>query len=177
MRYERNEWPSYKSEMPLGQIPVLKVDGVKLPQSMAIARFLAKRFGLWGKDDLQQANVDTVVDTIVNLMNKFSPIYAEQDESKKKAEMAKFFPNELPKHVRNLDTLVKLYSDGGLFFVGNHLTCCDLEVYNILEYLLQIDENVLYSYSWLHKNREEVEKQPKIASYLKNRPARRSTTC
>jgi len=42
IRYERNEWSSHKSEMPLGQMPVLEVDEVKLPQSMTIARFLAK---------------------------------------------------------------------------------------------------------------------------------------
>jgi hypothetical protein len=40
----------------------------------------------------------------------------------------------------------------------------------ILEYLLRIDGNVLSSYPWLQQNRQEVEKQPNIAAYLKNRP-------
>ncbi|CAF3468100.1 unnamed protein product [Rotaria sp. Silwood1] len=74
IRYEREEWPAHKSEMPLGQVPVLEVDGVKLVQSMAIARFLAKRFGLYGKDELQQARVDAVIDTAVDLMLKFAPV-------------------------------------------------------------------------------------------------------
>ena len=171
VRYEPNEWPSHKSEMPLGQVPVLEVDGVKLFQSIAIARFLAKRFGLYGKDEFQQAHVDAVVDTNIDLMLKFSPIFTEQDENKKKTEIAKFFADELPKHLRNLETVAKSYSDGGSFFVGNQLTWCDLEVYNMLEYILQIDANVLQSYPWLYKNRQEVEKQPKIATYLKNRPS------
>jgi glutathione S-transferase len=170
IRYERNEWPSHKSEMPLGQMPVLEVDGVKLPQSIAIARFLAKRFDLYGKNDLQQAQVD-VVDTVIDLMLKFSPIFAEQDEDKKKTAITKFLADELPSHLQNLETLAKLYSDGGSFFVGNHLTWCDLEAYNLLEYIVQIDGNVLQSYPWLNRNRQEVEKQPKIASYLKNRPS------
>jgi prostaglandin-H2 D-isomerase / glutathione transferase len=42
IRYESSEWPSYKSKMPLGQMPVLEVDEFKLPQSLSIARFLAK---------------------------------------------------------------------------------------------------------------------------------------
>jgi len=36
-------------------MPVLEVDGVKVPQSMTIARFLAKQFGLAGKDNFEQA--------------------------------------------------------------------------------------------------------------------------
>ncbi|CAF1689329.1 unnamed protein product, partial [Adineta ricciae] len=42
-----------RAEMPLGQMPVLDVDGAKLPQSMAIARFLSKKFQLAGKDNLE----------------------------------------------------------------------------------------------------------------------------
>jgi len=60
--------------MPLGQMPVLEVDGVKLPQSMTIARFLAKQFGLAGKDNLEQAKVDVVVDTSIDLAVKLLPI-------------------------------------------------------------------------------------------------------
>ncbi|CAF5025734.1 unnamed protein product, partial [Rotaria sp. Silwood1] len=48
IRYERDEWPSHKSEMPLGQMPVLEYNGTKLPQSLSIARFLAKQFQLAG---------------------------------------------------------------------------------------------------------------------------------
>jgi hypothetical protein len=33
VRIEQDEWPSHKSEMPLGQIPVLEFDGIKLSQS------------------------------------------------------------------------------------------------------------------------------------------------
>ena len=33
IRWEHNEWPLHKGEMPLGQMPVLELDNVKLPQS------------------------------------------------------------------------------------------------------------------------------------------------
>jgi glutathione S-transferase len=171
IRYERSEWPSHKSEMPLGQMPVLEVDGVKLPQSMTIARFLAKQFGLAGKDNFEQAKVDAVVDTSIDLAVKFVPILFEQDEVKKKEEMTKFLSDELPKHFQNLENLAKLYSDGGLFFVGKQLTWGDLEIYDMLEYIVRVDSDILHSYPWLQRNRQEVEKHPKIAAYLKNRPS------
>ncbi len=122
IRYESSEWPSHKSKMPLGQMPVLEVGGFKLPQSLSIARFLAKQFNLAGEDNM-----------------------------------------------RNLEILAKAYSNGGSFFVGNHLTWCDLFVYDKLETILQIDASVLSHYPWLQHNRQEVEKQPTIAAYLKSR--------
>ncbi|CAF4173550.1 unnamed protein product, partial [Adineta steineri] len=64
-------------------MPVLEVDGVKLPQSMSIARFLAKQFNLAGKDNLEQAKVDTVVDTMIDAMDKLGPIRRQADEAKK----------------------------------------------------------------------------------------------
>ena len=66
VRYERAQWPSHKAESPLGQIPYLEVDGTKIPQSLTIARFLAKQFQLAGKDNLEQAKVDAVADTMAD---------------------------------------------------------------------------------------------------------------
>jgi len=41
-------WPKGKEEAPLGQLPYLTVDGIKLPQSASIARYVAKEFSLAG---------------------------------------------------------------------------------------------------------------------------------
>ena len=55
--------------MPLGQIPVLEYDGAVLSQSLTIARFLAKEFGLAGKTNLEQAYADMIIDTGNDLDN------------------------------------------------------------------------------------------------------------
>ena len=79
IRYEGDQWPAHKSEMPLGQMPVLEVDGIKIPQSAAIVRFLAKQFNLAGRDHLEQAKVDAVGDTINDLVTPFIRSRLEQD--------------------------------------------------------------------------------------------------
>jgi len=43
IRIEPKDWLDHKSEMPLGQMPVLEIDGVKIPQSLAIGRYLARK--------------------------------------------------------------------------------------------------------------------------------------
>ena len=55
--------------MPFGQIPVLEVDGEMIGQSTSIARFLAKEFQLAGKDNLEQAQADMVVDACNDLID------------------------------------------------------------------------------------------------------------
>ena len=53
IRYDHNEWKSHKPQMLLGQIPILEFNGIKLPQSLSIARFLAKQFQLAGRDNFR----------------------------------------------------------------------------------------------------------------------------
>ncbi|CAF1406256.1 unnamed protein product [Adineta steineri] len=170
VRYERDQFPAHKAEMPLGQMPVLEVDGVKLPQSSAIARYLAKEFHLAGKDNFDQAKVDAVVDTVADSFKGFIPTIFEQDPVKKEEIKKKFFTDDLPKHLQNLETLGKLYGNGGHFFVGNQLTWADLYFYNFAQTYIEAEADCLNNFPWLKQNRAEVEKQPKIAEYLKQRP-------
>ena len=170
IRFEHSEWPAHKAEAPLGQVPVLEYNGTKLPQSAAIARFLAKQFNLAGKNNFEQAQVDAVADTINDAVAKYVAVRRETDEAKQKDLSKQFFAEELPKHLANLEVLAKLYSNGGAFFVGNQLTWADLLFYDVAESMLNADDACLNKFAWLKRNREEVEKQPKIAEYLKNRP-------
>ncbi|CAF3315150.1 unnamed protein product [Rotaria sp. Silwood2] len=170
IRYDQNEWQSHKSEMPLGQLPVLEVDDVKLPQSLAITRFLAKQFHLAGKDNLEQAQADAVVDTIADVTAKFIPIMFEQDQEKKKILEEKFLSEEMPKLLNHLEILLKTFGNGGQYFVGNNLTWADLHFYNASQSMLLRDPNILDKYPSLKRNRDQVEANTNVATYLKNRP-------
>ncbi|CAF3019680.1 unnamed protein product [Rotaria socialis] len=170
VRIERNDWLSNKNKMPLGQVPVLEYNGTKLPQSISIARFLAKQFQLAGRDNFEQAKVDAVIDTMNDAMLKFMPLRRESNETKRKEILEPFFTTQLPRHLQNLEILGKLYGDGGQFFVSKNLTWADLYFYDMMETMLYSNETCLNNFSWLKQNRTEVEKQPRIAEYLRQRP-------
>lgn len=53
--------------MPMGQMPVLEVDGKQYHQSKAIARFVAKKGNLYGSNELEAMEIDATVDTIDDL--------------------------------------------------------------------------------------------------------------
>lgn len=50
--------------MPFGQMPVLEVEGKQISQSISICRFLSKKVGLAGTNDLENLELDSIVDTI-----------------------------------------------------------------------------------------------------------------
>lgn len=50
--------------MPMGQMPVLEVDGRRVHQSISMARYIAKRVGLSGDNEWESLIIDTAVDTV-----------------------------------------------------------------------------------------------------------------
>jgi len=54
---------------PWGQLPLLEIGDKKIAQSNAIARYLAKKYNLAGKDDWESAKIDEIVDAMADLRN------------------------------------------------------------------------------------------------------------
>ena len=63
---------SPSSGLPFGQLPLLEFDGAQIAQSMTIARFLAKKGGLAGRNELEQAQADMMVDNTIDIMGSKS---------------------------------------------------------------------------------------------------------
>jgi glutathione S-transferase len=53
--------------MPFGMLPILEIDGKPVGQSNAIARYLAKQYGLAGRDEWESLQCDMLVDTLTDL--------------------------------------------------------------------------------------------------------------
>jgi glutathione S-transferase len=58
-----------KTATPFGHVPILEVDGRVLAQSNTIARYLAKKHGLAGQDEWEEALADMYADNIHDLLN------------------------------------------------------------------------------------------------------------
>lgn len=54
----------FSIEMPMGQMPVLEIDGKKYNQSKSICRYLGKKFNLYGSNDLEALEIDAAADDI-----------------------------------------------------------------------------------------------------------------
>merc|ERR1712018_940499 len=93
-RITQEQWAALKPKTPFGSLPLLCYNGMELAQSMTIARFLARELNLAGKSRFEEAQVDMVVDCIVDLVNAFVKVFKETDEAKK-AELAEKLQKEI----------------------------------------------------------------------------------
>lgn len=167
------DWPHTKADTPVGQLPYLEIDDkLKLPQSLAIARYLAREYNLAGKNNLESAKADAVVDTCIDLMTGFYNKVFMVSDAKDKDAALKIFISEGGEAVKGLGkivTLINSYGSGG-YSVGKHLTWADLFIHECTSQILKYHENALNDFPVLRSNRDLVEKNDRVAKYLKNRP-------
>jgi len=174
IRYDFQQWgEEYKSKMILGQCPVLELsDGTQLPQSMAIARYVARETGLAGSDNLESAKIDAVVDTQREANEVFyTKVFFEKDETKKAEELENFLNETLVKQVENLDKLKKAFSQDERYFVGNKLSWADLVVFHSMQALVKAVPQVKGKFGDKFKPlADAVENNENLKKYLDSRP-------
>lgn len=77
VRYELEDWikegSTTKDTMPFGQMPVLEVNGEKIPQSTAIARFVANELGFAGKTAVEKGWADAFADLYKDFLVDMKP--------------------------------------------------------------------------------------------------------
>ncbi|CAB3400547.1 unnamed protein product [Caenorhabditis bovis] len=69
-RIGMEEWPALKAEMPLNQVPVLDIDGVKIGETTAIARFIGHQLRRAGSNPIECAKLDMIAEVIQSFLNK-----------------------------------------------------------------------------------------------------------
>lgn len=172
VRIGRAAWRQLKPNMPFGQLPVLEIDGgVTLCQSRAIARYLARKFGLAGRTDLEQARVDMLADCFSLTCKPMTDLLFESDESDEAELRKKFLREELPKSLAALEKLLKDNNGGDGFFVGDELTAADLGFLVMCDALSMIGaDSQVDNYPKLKALRQKVSSTPKIAEWRAKRP-------
>jgi glutathione S-transferase len=172
VRLEKEQWPALKPSTPFGQLPILEVDGVKLCQSNTIARYLARKFNLAGKTELDQARADMIVDCFEDTVKPILSFFFEKDEARKAELKKKFLEEQLPTSLGLLEGILKANNNGDGYFVGSELTWADLSFLILVGWVtLAGADSQLANYPKLTALRSRVEKLPKIAEWIAKRPA------
>ena len=77
------EWPTVKPTLPLGQVPVLSIDGSTVTQSSSLYRYCAKLVDLYPSDPFQALVVDETIDVLNEILAKQQQQGSETDEEYK----------------------------------------------------------------------------------------------
>jgi len=161
-------WTAMKPTTPFGVLPILCVDGTKICQSMTIARYCGHAYGLGGKNAMENAQMDEIVDAVSDFTEKqYNAFLFEKDEAKK-AELQKTYTTETgPTFLKQLEA--RLCSRGGEYFVGGKLSYADIIVYNFCSELPC--KQALASHPKLNALVDKVANLPNIKKWVESRPA------
>ncbi|KAH7696395.1 GST-13 protein, partial [Aphelenchoides avenae] len=162
--------------MPHGLIPVLFVDGKPLGQSVAIMRYVAKKFGLAGKGDWEQAKVDEILDLQKDFYNEVTDyiltvtgVYAATGvPTREPAEMRPAFLESAHKYLSAYDRQLKASASG--FFMESGLTVADLWVADFLFTIKNLEPEIIKSYPVLEGLIDRVYSLPRIKEWVEKRP-------
>jgi len=159
-----------KPSLRYGQLPRLTIGDEELYQSMAIARYLAREHRLVGGNNLENAQVDEVVDTICDLENAAYTALFTKDPAAKDEKLGEVLGTKVPETLLRLEKL--LTSRGGQFFAGNCLTWADLHFLHFVDQAIGISNNdqLLEPVPKLKSSVSRVRALPNIAKWLENRP-------
>merc|ERR1711976_1010951 len=158
-------WSALKPTMPWGQLPCLNYNGQKICQSMTICRFLAREIGIAGRNSLEMAQVDEIIDVFSDGID--ATIKAWNSPNKREG-LEQLTSQTFPTVLGQLER--RLTQGGGQFMVGNTFSWADLQVF----YFCGKDficPNVLAKYPKLSNLVRRVGQMPNIKKWVESRPA------
>jgi glutathione S-transferase len=113
-----------------GKLPMLYVDGVKIGQSKAIERFLAKEFGLAGATAIEAAQIDAIVEMVRDIKDDYNGAKRGKKDDELAAAVKTFFDETLPTSVKKLEKMVPDQSAGDFLF--GKISHADITVFQFL---------------------------------------------
>nr|CAD2147624.1 unnamed protein product [Meloidogyne enterolobii] len=170
VRISRKQWLALKDSTVYGKVPILEVDGKPLTYCHTIARYLARQFGLSGRDNWEQAKVDEISDFHADVAMDLQPymyvVAGFHQGDKQTLRQAIFLPN-VEKHFPVYVNLLKLSGSG--FFLPSGITWVDFVIAEYMTTVRHFEPQILDKYPAIIKFVRKVQTQPQIFEYITNR--------
>ena len=150
-----------KDNFPFGQVPRLVDGDVNLVQSNAIVRYLARKFDMYGKTNVEMATVDMLLDAVEDFRGCWAKyVYgAKASDEEKPGFMAQF-----KTHAENINRLVA--KGPGPFLFGAEPCVADFAIYDICWLVKRLDGDFLESFEALKAVFQAVEAIPAIKKHI-----------
>eukprot|EP00051_Salpingoeca_urceolata_P018159 m.253606 g.253606 ORF g.253606 m.253606 type:complete len:584 (-) comp19136_c0_seq7:224-1975(-) len=149
-------WPAIRPQTPLGQLPVLRDGAVVLSQSMAIVRYLARKWNLQGSCTEDFALSEMLLEQASSLLDKLLVLSVPDD-----AKWHVFEQKDVPDHLEPLEQKLK----GEQFC--SQVCCGDLAVFAVLDLLQRVlGDPCLERWPNLCRFSQRFRAHPAIAEFL-----------
>eukprot|EP01120_Amphizonella_sp_Union-15-10_P006495 TRINITY_DN20_c0_g1_i1.p1 TRINITY_DN20_c0_g1~~TRINITY_DN20_c0_g1_i1.p1 ORF type:complete len:208 (+),score=48.46 TRINITY_DN20_c0_g1_i1:49-672(+) len=152
-------------DAPFGQVPLYHEGDFTLAQSNAIARYIARKHHLYGKDDKEAAIIDMIVDGHIDLTNKVIPLLYP---SVNKEGIEKFGKETAPVWAGYFEKLLAKNNGGKGWAVGDKLSLADISLYLLVESYELHGFGGSSSAPLLFGLKDRVAAVPSLAAYIKS---------
>ncbi|XP_045164718.1 probable glutathione S-transferase 8 [Mercenaria mercenaria] len=170
-RLTREEWIKVKSNSPTKQMPLLTVNGTVYGQSGACARYIARKFGLFGRTPEEELLIDEVYECIVDFQKEIAKVIYEKDDTKKAELKETVMTQHLPRLNEYITLRTKQFGENG-YIIGPTMTLADLQLYNTVDQVGdRVDLGVFSAFPDLQKHADLVRSDHKVAEWIKKMPA------
>ncbi|CAG0921968.1 unnamed protein product [Notodromas monacha] len=164
------KWPEMKKTFTFEQVPVLREYDQTLAQSNAIARFLAEKFGLAGRDTWEKALCDSIVDTARDVWDLHRAWRLSTDMDTKNERKQALIDTQLPNFFASVDKFLAGNPKKSGWLVGDELTWADIYIAHSVEKLsLETPPVSAKDYPDVIAHMERVKAQPRIKAYEEKR--------
>jgi len=166
---ETGNWKTLKPTTPFGQLPVLEVDGWKIPESGAIERYLARRYNFYGDGSLNdQARVDIVCEAMKDVVQPFAAFARLDKASPERIKLqTEFLTNHVPAWLPRLEAI--LTSNKGGWFVGDKISVADIAFF--AAFRMEILSPLLAGSAVLKAHHDKIGAVPAVAKHVADRAA------
>eukprot|EP01087_Luapelamoeba_hula_P014546 TRINITY_DN427_c0_g1_i1.p1 TRINITY_DN427_c0_g1~~TRINITY_DN427_c0_g1_i1.p1 ORF type:complete len:206 (-),score=45.49 TRINITY_DN427_c0_g1_i1:70-687(-) len=155
------EWPgSLKAETPFGQLPYLVDGDVKVAQSMATARYAARKGNLLGSNDAEFAASEQLVE-------EHNDIFSLITDAAHSSDKAAGYNTAFTKFPAHLTAVEKLLGDKDYITGASSPLLGDLAIWSVLNIALDLEPEVLANFPKLKAFYARVSALPKIDAYIK----------
>ena len=145
------EYPEFAAAKARGELkvnmdraPMLVVGNDVIGQSKAIERYIARRGGFMGSNDIEAAQIDYICEHIRDIKEKYGKVRAITDAAEKEAAMTKWFTTELSEWLSKLEMSLPSGRGAG-YCVGNKVSLADVAVWSFLSDFFDNKEGVAAS--------------------------------
>eukprot|EP00923_Selenidium_pygospionis_P034818 GHVN01060565.1.p1 GENE.GHVN01060565.1~~GHVN01060565.1.p1 ORF type:complete len:230 (-),score=49.69 GHVN01060565.1:154-783(-) len=123
-----------RQKYPMGQLPVMEIDGKMLCQTTALMSYIGGKTGLTPADAMEQIKVTEIQGCLHDLVNQLVPSMTEQDAGKK-AEMRKALIDPMSNSFNKIEKIVSGCSKKEGCCVGAKRTTVDFELYALVSWI------------------------------------------
>ena len=167
INYEDNpvffrQWRDLKKQMPFGKVPMYQEGDLKIFESHAIYRHLARKHGLYGETELDIINCEMLEHVLIEALGRLS--WNKDFENQRQDSVDGPLSTTLTNLERFLDAIPREQD----YRVGRNLTYLDLLGWHYPDMVRALDGDMINRYPRLNHLKQSFESRPRIKDYLES---------